>query len=146
MHSILDITYLKVMSRYWFYLPVQVAAPFELWVCGHLLAGIAGSNPTRGMDVCLLWILFVFSEFCVAVWSLVKGSPTECSMFECDSEASMRKRPWPTRGCRAIEKRKLVSFILIDSMTYFVCVCVCVFLVTVGALDCVVSNNNTIGI
>jgi hypothetical protein len=24
-------------------------------VCGRSLAGITGSNPTRGMDVCLLW-------------------------------------------------------------------------------------------
>jgi hypothetical protein len=24
------------------------------WVCGRSLVGIAGSNPTEGMDVCLL--------------------------------------------------------------------------------------------
>jgi hypothetical protein len=30
----------------------------KAWVCGHSLAGIAGSNPTRwGMDVCLSWSL-----------------------------------------------------------------------------------------
>ena len=41
-----------------------------------------------------------------------------------------------------MEERKLVSFILIDSMNdiFFV------FLVTAGALDCVVSNNNAIGV
>jgi hypothetical protein len=42
------------MSRYWFYLPIQVAAPFKLWVFGHSLAGIAGLNLTGGMDICLL--------------------------------------------------------------------------------------------
>jgi len=31
----------------------------KMQICGHLLAGILGSNPTRGMDVCLLWLLFV---------------------------------------------------------------------------------------
>jgi len=29
------------------------------WVCGRSLAGIVGSNPTGGMDVCLLLVLFV---------------------------------------------------------------------------------------
>jgi hypothetical protein len=35
-------------------LPVAVAALFNAWVCGRSLAGIAGSNPSGGMDVCLL--------------------------------------------------------------------------------------------
>ena len=34
--------------------PIPVAAQSEAWVCGRSLAGIAGSNPTGGMDVCLL--------------------------------------------------------------------------------------------
>ena len=29
-------------------MPVPVAARSKAWVCGHLLAGIAGSNPTGG--------------------------------------------------------------------------------------------------
>jgi hypothetical protein len=29
------------------------------WVCGRSLAGIAGSNPAGGIDVCLLWVLCV---------------------------------------------------------------------------------------
>jgi len=34
-----------------------VAVRSEAWVCGRSLAGIAGSNPAGGMDVCLLWVL-----------------------------------------------------------------------------------------
>ena len=34
--------------------PVPVAARSKAWVCSRSLAGIAGSNPTGGMDVCLL--------------------------------------------------------------------------------------------
>jgi hypothetical protein len=30
------------------------AARSKAWVCGRSLAGIAGSNPAEGMDVCLL--------------------------------------------------------------------------------------------
>ena len=31
-----------------------VAARSKTWVCGHSLAGIEGSNPAGGMDVCFL--------------------------------------------------------------------------------------------
>jgi hypothetical protein len=31
-------------------------------------------------------------------------SPTECGASECDLEASVMRRPWPTRGCCAIGK------------------------------------------
>ena len=34
--------------------PISVVAPSKAWVCGHSLSGIAGANPTEGMDVCLL--------------------------------------------------------------------------------------------
>ena len=34
------------------YAPIQVAVQSDHWVCGCSLAGIAGSNPTGGMDVC----------------------------------------------------------------------------------------------
>jgi hypothetical protein len=34
-------------------------------------------------------------------WSLVQRSPTECGVSECDREASIMRRPWPTRGCCA---------------------------------------------
>jgi hypothetical protein len=35
-------------------LPIPVAVWSKAQVCGRLVAGIAGSNPARGMDVCLL--------------------------------------------------------------------------------------------
>jgi hypothetical protein len=33
--------------------PIPVAARSKAWACGRSLAGIAGSNPLGGMDVCL---------------------------------------------------------------------------------------------
>jgi hypothetical protein len=33
---------------------LSVAAQSKAWVCGRLLAEIACSNPTGGMDVCLI--------------------------------------------------------------------------------------------
>jgi hypothetical protein len=34
--------------------PLLVASRSEVWICGHSLPGIAGSNPAGGRDVCLL--------------------------------------------------------------------------------------------
>jgi len=38
---------------------VPVAARTKAWVYGRSPAEIVGSNPTGGMDVCLLWLLCV---------------------------------------------------------------------------------------
>jgi len=32
--------------------PVPVVSRTKAWVCGRSLAGISGSNPAEGMDVC----------------------------------------------------------------------------------------------
>ena len=39
--------------------PIPVAARSKAWVCGYSFAGIAGSNSTGGMDVCLFCLLCV---------------------------------------------------------------------------------------
>ena len=39
--------------------PIAMAARSKVWVCGRSLAGMAGSNPARRMDVCVLWVLYV---------------------------------------------------------------------------------------
>ena len=39
--------------------PVPVAARSKAWVCGRSRAETVGSNPSGGMDVCLLWVLYV---------------------------------------------------------------------------------------
>jgi hypothetical protein len=39
--------------------PIPVAVRSKTWVCGSSLAGIAGSNRVRGIDICLLDVLCV---------------------------------------------------------------------------------------
>jgi len=34
--------------------PFPVAARPQVWICGRSLAGVVGSSPVGGMDVCLL--------------------------------------------------------------------------------------------
>jgi len=38
--------------------PVLVATQSKAWVCGLSLAGIVGSNPDRGVGICVLYLLF----------------------------------------------------------------------------------------
>jgi hypothetical protein len=37
--------------------PNLVAVRSKAWVCDHSLAGIAGSKPAEGMDLCLLCVV-----------------------------------------------------------------------------------------
>jgi hypothetical protein len=36
--------------------------------------------------------------------SLVQRSPAECGVSECDPEASIKRRPWPTGGAEPWKK------------------------------------------
>jgi hypothetical protein len=48
-------------------------------------------------------------EFTASGWSLVQRSPTECGVPECDREASIMRRRWPTGGCWAMGKETRTS-------------------------------------
>ena len=39
--------------------PVPVAVRSKAYIFGRSPAEIVGSNPTQGMDICLLWVLCV---------------------------------------------------------------------------------------
>jgi len=41
--------------------PIRVVGLSKAWVCVRSLTGIEVSNPTEGMEVCLLWLLCVVS-------------------------------------------------------------------------------------
>jgi hypothetical protein len=83
-----------------------VAARSKAWVCGRSLAGIVGSNPAGGVDVCLLLsVVCCQVEVSASGSSLVQRSPTECGMSEYDREAWIMRRPWLTRGCCATGKK-----------------------------------------
>jgi hypothetical protein len=38
-------------------MPIPVAVRSKAWVYGHSLAGISGSNPAGGMDVCVVFVV-----------------------------------------------------------------------------------------
>jgi hypothetical protein len=57
---------------------MPVAARSKAYVCDLALARILGSNPTGGMDVCLVQYLCCQVEDYAMGRSLVQRSPTEC--------------------------------------------------------------------
>ena len=66
-----------------------------------MLAGIAGSNPAGGKEVCLFETVVCFQiEVSETARSLVRRSPTECGVSEYDHETSAMRRP---RRSRSVE-------------------------------------------
>jgi len=73
--------------------PIPVAERSAEWVCGRLLAGNAGSNPVKGMDLFLLSVVCCQVEVAANDRSLVQVSPPECGVFdECDREAPIMRK------------------------------------------------------
>ena len=80
----------------------------KTWVRGRWLLGFAGSNSYGDMSVPLLRLLcFRQKDFSATGRSLFQRNPNECVVSECDCEASIMRRPWPTRGCCAMGKNKI---------------------------------------
>ena len=78
---------------------MAVAMRSKASVCGRLFAGIAGSNPAVGIDVCLLAsVVCCQVEVCASGWSLVQRSRTDYCVSRFDREASVRRRPFRIRG------------------------------------------------
>ena len=76
-----------------------------------------GSNPTGGLDVCLLVVL-VFSGrgLCDELLTLPEESYWLWCVVVCDQETSWMRRPWPTGSCcakRKNERRILITQILL---------------------------------
>ena len=74
--------------------------------CGSTVARLLGlrvRKPPGGMDVSLEIVVCCQVDVCASGWSPVQRSPTEC-----DSEPSIMRRPWPTRGVAAPWKKKNV--------------------------------------
>jgi hypothetical protein len=61
-------------------LPVPLAARSKASVCGRSLSGIAGSNPSGDMDVCMSLVIVVccLVEISAKGGSLLQNSPTDC--------------------------------------------------------------------
>ena len=73
---------------------MPVAARPEAWVCGRSLAGIAGSNPAEGMDVCHERCMLSGRGLCFGLITRPEES-AECGVSECDRESSIMTNAGP---------------------------------------------------
>ena len=87
-------------------MPVPVAARSKALVCGRSLAEIVGSNPTGGMDVCLLWYCVLSGRgLCDELITRPEDSYRLWCVVVCDLETSKMRRPWPALGRSATGKK-----------------------------------------
>jgi hypothetical protein len=84
------------------------------WLCGLRLGSVATHSlglrvgiPPRHGCLSVASVVCCHVEVSALDLSLIQRSPTKCGVSECDCEASIMRRPWPTRGCCAMEKRKV---------------------------------------
>jgi hypothetical protein len=74
-----------------------VTARSKAWVCLPFVCWECGFECRRGHGcLSLVSVVCCQEEVSVSGWSLVQRSPIDCCVFECDREASILKRPWPT--------------------------------------------------
>ena len=75
--------------------PVPVAARSKAYVCCRSPAEILGSNPTGGMDICLLWVSFLSGRgLCNELITRPEGSCRLCCVVVCDLETSRMGAPY----------------------------------------------------
>ena len=90
-----------------------MAASSKAWVCGRLLAGVAGLYSAGGVVVCVLLSVACCQVAVSAMGpSLFQRNLTECGVSECDSDAStLRKRRLSRRGkIKADSSTKFATF------------------------------------
>ena len=91
-------------------MPIPVASPSKAWVCGRSLAGIVGSNSAGCINVSLSLGNVVCCQVVVSASgpSLIKRSPTECGVSECDQVS--RHLQWVGRKWPRLRKEEINSF------------------------------------
>jgi hypothetical protein len=84
---------------------IPVLEGSKAFVCDRSLAGIAGSIPTGGMDICVQYCLLCVVS--ATGLSLVQRSLTECGVSEYDREASKWGGPGPEEAVASQKKIEL---------------------------------------
>jgi hypothetical protein len=88
--------------------PTPAAAPSKAYVCGRALAGIVGSDPTGGMDVCLLGVFMLSGRgLCNGPIPRPEESYRLWCVSECDQVKKPRHLPWVSRRGKDYETKLL---------------------------------------
>ena len=91
--------------------PISVATRSNALVCGRSVAATASSNPAWITYFSLLWVLCVVRKRSLRRTDHLSGGvlPSVMSLIQCDRESSTIRRLWPTEGCCAMVKMKILS-------------------------------------
>jgi hypothetical protein len=92
--------------------------------------------PRAGISVSLS-VVCCQVEVPASGWSLVQTSPTQCGVSECDRDASIMRRPWPTGGCCAMGKYEDSTIFLANKYA-----CCCLSRVLFDFINCVSLSQN----
>jgi hypothetical protein len=108
--------FIKIIQSLTLYGPVTVAARSKAWnVFARLNTGIVGSNPARGMDVCVysVFVLSCVSSGLATGWSPAQGVlPT---VYKCKIKKPRKRRTRPDMGCK---RHWIIIIIIIIIMLY----------------------------
>jgi hypothetical protein len=87
--------------------PIPLAVRSKARVCGRSPDEIVGSNPTGCIDDCLLWVLCVvrYRGLCDELITRPKESYRLWCVVVFYLKTSWMRRPWPTGGCCAKQKK-----------------------------------------
>ena len=88
--------------------PISLAARTKAWVYRRLFAGILGSNPAGGMDVCVECCVLSGRGLCNGLITYLGKSYRMWCVVVCDLETSRMRRPWPALGRSATGKKKVL--------------------------------------
>jgi len=100
----------RIQLRAWMYV-CCVSCVLCSWI-----SGIAGSNPTEGVDVRLLCFVYVVQVEVSATWrSLVQKIPTGCVWIMCNLETSKMRWPRLELCCCATRKQEYHWILTISS-------------------------------
>ena len=78
--------------------------PFACWECGFSSHRSSGS-------LSLVSVVFRQVEVPASGRSLVRTSPADCGVSECDLQSLKMRRPWPTRAVVPWQKKKKLQFV-----------------------------------
>jgi len=93
---------------------IPLAERINVWACGCWLAGIAGSNPAWGINVCLVWVLCFFRYRSLRRSDHSSRGVVLSVVSDCDLEASTMGRPRPAYGSWSPTREgDIVMFLLV---------------------------------
>ena len=97
--------------------PIEEASRHKAWVCGRSLAGIVGSNPSRGIVVCCERCVMSGRDLCDGPITCPEESYSVCTCPWVWSWSLDNGRQWPEDGPKNHWKKNLYKHFIMNYLT-----------------------------